>query len=531
MYDLTWFASLFPHFTAAVVMAVDPTPDCLALQVRAATADATCPRCGTKSARVHGRYERTLRDTPMAGRCARVQVHIRRFKCVDPRCPAVTFAEQIPCLTKPFARYTPLFEHWITQVGLALAGNAGARLADALAAEVSRSTLLRRLRAIPLPPPESVRVLGVDDFAFRKGITYGTVLVDVETSTVLDLLAERTSDVLSDWLVARPGSQIVCRDRDSAYTRAISASLPHAIQVADRWHMLQNLSHAVEKTCHRHRGCLHKHAWDDVDAPLPLSLLPGQSPPPALPQTPLMQRVATRHAEIHRLRQATWTLSAIARRLGLDRKTVRRYLTDDLDTLIASARDRRPSQLDPYRPYLHQRFAAGTTNAAQLHREISDHGYTGNVQAVRLYVRALRNRTAPAEPPRPVPSPRTITSWIMRPRTSLTRDEQDQLDRVRIACPDISAACDLARAFTAMARDRRGQVLGQWIRQAELDGPDAIRGFAGFLRQDHAAVLAGLTMTYSSGIVEGHINRIKMLKRQMYGRAKLDLLRIRVVLG
>jgi transposase len=148
-----------------------------------------------------------------------------------------------------------------------------------------------------------------------------------------------------------------------------------------------------------------------------------------------MQRVSERYAEIHRLREATWTISAIARRFGLDRKTVRRYLSNDLDMLIASARDRRPRQIDPYRPYIQQRFTDGCTNATQIYREIREHGFRGNHQAVRLYVRSLRGGTAATEASRPIPSPRKITSWIMRPRDTLSSDEQAQLDEAASPAP------------------------------------------------------------------------------------------------
>jgi transposase len=356
-------------------------------------------------------------------------------------------------------------------------------------------------------------VLGVDDFAFRRSRTYGTILVDVEKSAPVDLLADRTSETLAAWLTAHPGAKIVCRDRDSGYSRAIKEAAPDATEVADRWHLLQNLSAAVEKTCHQHRACLHKCALDDVDGPTsattpPTTLLPLTPPLDNIPATPLMQRVSERYTEIHRLREATWTISAIARRFGLDRKTVRRYLTTDLDVLIASARDRRPRQIDPYRPYIQQRFADGCTNATQIYREIREHGFRGNHQAVRLYVRSLRGGTAATEAPRPIPSPPKITSWIMRPRDTLSRDEQDQLDEARIGCPDI-AACDLARVFTGLVRDRRGHLLAAWVREAETNGPGPIQGFAGFLRQDWDAVLAGMTLAYSSGVVEGHVNRLR----------------------
>jgi transposase len=230
-----------------------------------------------------------------------------------------------------------------------------------------------------------------------------------------------------------------------------------------------------------------------------------------------MQRVSERYAEIHRLREATWTISAIARRFGLDRKTVRRYLSDDLDMLIASARDRRPRQIDPYRPYIQQRFTDGCTNATQIYREIREHGFRGNHQAVRLYVRSLRGGTAATEASRPIPSPRKITSWIMRPRDTLSSDEQAQLDEARIACPDIATACDLARVFTGLVRDRRGHLLAAWVREAETNGPAPVRGFAGFLRQDWDAVLAGMTLVLQLRRRRRPRQPFKTIKRQMYG--------------
>ena len=208
----------------------------------------------------------------------------------------------------------------------------------------------------------------------------------------------------------------------------------------------------------------------------------------------LVQRVVDRHQQIRALIDEGWTISAVARRLGMDRKTVRRYARADPQALLSSARDRSSRPLDPFKPHLQQRFAAGCTTAARLFREIRELGFEGSRQVVDRYVRTLREGTAPAEAVRPVPSPREITSWIMRPRGRLARDETDRLDQVRLACPDITAACDLARVFHDLMQDRRGTELAQWVRLAERDGPAPVRGFAGFLRQDWAAVLAAFTL-------------------------------------
>ncbi|MGQ4479937.1 ISL3 family transposase [Streptomyces sp. SAS_276] len=472
-----------------------------------------CPDCATASRRVHSHYGRRLAEYPVGGRRVVVELEVRWFFCDAAGCGRRTFVEQVQGLTTRYARASPRVKTLWRSVALTAGGRPGVRLCRSLAVPAGRARLLGQLDA-PDVPARSPRVLGVDDFAFRRSRTYGTILLDVETSTPIDLLSDRASQTLAAWLTAHPGAEIICWDRDSGYSRAIKEAAPQATEVADRWHMLQNLSAAVERTCHQHRACLHKYASDDVDVPTPLTalptaLLPLTPPLDNIPTTPLMQRVTERHTEIHRLREVTWTISAIARRFRLDRKTVRRHLTTDLEVLIASARDRRPRQLDSYRPYLQQRFADGCANAAQLYREIHEHGYRGNHQAVRLYIRSMRGGAAAAEPPRPIPTPRKITSWIMKPRDGLRREEQDQLDEVRIACPDIAAACDLARVFAGLVRDRRGHLLADWVREAETNGPGPVRGFAGFLRQDWDAVLAGMTLHYSSGVVEGHVNRLR----------------------
>lgn len=217
------------------------------------------------------------------------------------------------------------------------------------------------------------------------------------------------------------------------------------------------------------------------------------------------------------------SLSAIGRRLQLDRKTVRRYRQSDLQDLLASARDRGAGVLDRFADYVQHRFQAGCTNSMQLYRELIGLGYAGGYHVVNRCVLAIRKGT-PVPAQAVTPSPRTITSWIMRPQETLRPSETAQLEAVRNACPEITAACDLAWEFTAMVRNRQGHLLQDWVQKAEVSGPEAIGVFADSIRQDLPAVTAGLTLSYSSGAVEGHVNRIKTIKRQMYGRASFDLL-------
>ncbi|MGW2826098.1 ISL3 family transposase [Streptomyces sp. NPDC001443] len=486
-----------------------------------------CPGCGTAARRVHSRYERHLADIGLAGRPVVIDLSVRRLVCDWPTCPRRTFVEQVEGLTIRYGRRTPPLHRLLVAIALALVGRAGARMASVLAVPVSRVTLIRMLMALPDPPATgsacSPRALGVDDFAFRKGRAYGTIVVDVDTSTVIDLLPDRSSDTLAAWLTAHPGAEIICRDRDSSYSRAATKACPDAVQVADRWHLLQSLSRAVEQVCHQHRDCLKKHAERGRDCPAQMSVLD------ALPPTLMVQRVLNRHVEINRMVATGCPVSEIARRLGLDRKTVRHCRDTDLDALLASARDRRSVPLNRFKPFLQAEFAAGRTIGTELFPHLRTQGYRGGYSTLTRYLRTVQTGTAPPVPAE-IPSPRRITGWIMQAAENLSPRGTEGLDEVRLACPDITAACDYARAFTDLLRHRRGFLLKAWIRQAEQTAPPPIKGFAGFLRQDLDAVLAGMTLGYSSGVVEGHVNRLKTLKRQMFNRAELPLLRKRVLL-
>jgi transposase len=483
------------------------------------------------SRRVHSRYERRLLDTASGGCEVVICLVVRRFRCLAPDCPRATFAEQVDGLAGRHARRTPAVTTVLQAVALALGGRAGGRLSGRLAAGVSRMTMIRLVRAMPLPAvAASPRVLGVDEFALRKGRRYGTLLVDVETRRPVDILDERSADSFADWLKARPGAEVICRDRSGVYSDGGARGAPQAIQVADRWHLWHNLAEAVERAVSRHRGYLPA-AVQPRDPPA----APAAEPAVAPPRT---GRVATRtrdrHSDVHRMLGEGRTQAQIMRDLGLSRGTVRRFAraASPEELLVNDGTGRQASILDEHEAYLRERWNSGCVNAAQLHRELRDRGYRGGPTYVRQYLARFRGTSAAPEPKPTVPKVRAVTSWIMTSPGNLADADKPSLEAILAASPELAAVAAAVRSFAVIMNERRGRkLLEPWMAAAEATGEPALRSFVTGLRADQDAVTNGLSLRWSSGSVEGHVNRIKMLKRQMYGRAGPDLLRRRILLA
>jgi transposase len=492
---------------------------------RAATA--ACPHCSRASARVHSRYQRRLADATIGGQPVVLRLEVRRFFCEHLDCQARTFTEQPTGLTTRYARRTPLLRTLLEQVALALAGRAGARLASRLGLPASRDTLLRLLHALPDPKADQVAVLGVDDFAFRRGRVYGTVLVDMATHRPIDLLQDREAQTFATWLEEHPGTRVICRDRAGAYADGARTGAPEAIQVADRWHLWHNLAEHVEKTVLGHRGCLRE-LLPEPPTPMPPALDPL---PPGPPEKKIVIRTTQRYAAVQDLRTHGESISAISRRLHLDIQTVRRFAhAASLEELLAKTAER-ASILDGFTAYLQQRWNQGCTDAAQLTKELKAQGYTGSDQTVRRYLRPFRHGR-PAPPPGPTPpTVREVTGWILRRPEALDDHEQTRLQEILARSRHLEAASGHVAAFAEIMSGRHGDQLADWIGKVEADELPDLHSFVAGVRRDRQAVTNGLTLPYSSGAVEGNVNRIKMLKRQMYGRANLDLLRKRVLLA
>ncbi|MCE7083546.1 ISL3 family transposase [Streptomyces sp. ST2-7A] len=507
----------------------------LVVRARASAERAACPACGSASARVHSRYVRRLADNAVGGRPVVIELRARRFRCGERACSQATFAEQIDGLTFRYGRRSTGLQTVFQRLAVMLAGRAGACLADALAAGVSRSTLLRLIRRLPEPGTLTPRVLGVDEFALRKGHSYGTILIDIETRRPVDLLPDRATSTVAQWLADHPGVEVICRDRSAAYAEAGRLGAPDAIHVADRWHIWKNLAEAVEKTVIRHRALLREPEEPGPVHPVPP--LETADPEPCSAAEPrqsgrLSDRVREQHAAVRSLLDQGVGLRPIARRLGLARNTVRRLAhADTADELLVGRWSGRSGILDPYKPYLHQRWSEGCTVARRLFEEVRERGYPGGESVVKKYVHKLRETFPHDNPPRKSPSVRDVTGWITRHPDNLDDDRTQRLKAILARCPELDRTAAHTRAFAELMNNLQGRDLDQWIERVRADDLPALHGFINGLGQDRDAVVAGLSLRYNSGAVEGHNNKIKMLKRQMFGRANFDLLRKRVLLA
>lgn len=520
--------ALFPHLAAVQVEKVTHDGNGLLISARAKNTEACCAGCGTLSSRIHSRYRRHLQDVTCGQAPVTIDLEVRRWFCVNPDCLVGTFVEQVTGLAPPYARRTPALQRLLEHIALALAGRAGARLAARLGLTASRSLLIRLIRALPDPEIGPITTVGVDEFAKRRGHSYATILIDMTTHRPIEVLDDRTAQVFAAWLREHPGIQVICRDRAGGFAEGASDGAPEAIQVADRWHLWANLCTAVESIVRAHRADLAESTPET--SPAEIALVPGA---PDVPESRTAIRTRERHATIQALLADGRTHTEICKILGLADKTVRKFrLAATADELINGPR-KCPRPIDRYGPYLHRRWNEGVHDAAQLHAEITAQGYTGSKRSVRRFVEPLRPYQQVTDLPAPPPKVRDATRWLTSHPDHLTDDETAKLSQLKERSTALARLAEHVTAFAQMMTGRTGaQHLEDWLTNVETDDDlPTLRAFARGIRRDQDAVTNGLTLPHSSGAVEGNVTRVKALKRQMFGRANLDLLRKRILLA
>jgi transposase len=450
--------------------------------------------------------------------------------------------------------------------------------------KVKAPTLLRHLRTIPDPPDAPVHVLGIDDFSMRRGDCYGTILINMETHRPLDLLPDRTADAVLPWLQSHPEIDIVNRDRASAYADAVNRALPHATQVADRYHLVQNLREHVQKFLD------HKHSLLPFVEDTPLKGDPTPSPstgspvacaltleaPPFVPDqhsSTIQQDPArgqgqmevelssltyaeqqkkisrdkryARYEEVMALYRAGKAQRAIARELGVSRKLVAHFVSSPAFPERASRSGQRPSgksKLTRFIPYLRERWLAGAHKSSQLYREIKEQGYTGSSSLLRHLIAQWRADLPPKPGQRNPQKPRMAISrgrrrlssrkasfLMILPSEKLTDSERKYLEQMCQASPELCSTYLLSQEFVTMLKNREASSLDGWLTRAKESHVSQLNSFVNGISRDYAAVRAAFSLSWSNGTTEGHVNRLKFLKRQMFGRAHLDLLRVKVL--
>jgi transposase len=532
-------ASLLFLSEGMCVERIQITEQGLVIEVEASHPTSCCPLCAQTSDSIKTHYRRVVRDAPCAGRQVQLVLTMRKFYCRNPYCSQKVFTERLPAFVEPWARMTIRCCQQITSLGLATCGKGGARLAARLGIQTTRPTILRHIMCLPDTFTQSVVYLGIDDFAFRRGYRFGTILVNLESHRIVDLLPDRQAETAARWMRQQPDLAVVSRDRGGEYASAAREGAPQAIQCADRFHIVKNLTEAVQVLLARCQAEIlaeqksDEPGQDEQSKPI-ISIEKWRPPEPAHVEKVRLARRAGRYARyqqvVEQSRQGIAT-KEIAGRLGMSDRTVRDWLKQGTFP-EAQKRRKRQSSFDPFAAYILKRWQDGEHNGLVLWREIKDQGYTGTDRSVYRYLKTLKQaevRTS-GDPARMQKYSVQAAIWLfVRDPKKLDEIEREDLAAFCQVSAPLKKAYDLLQDFLSMVHQREGQRLDAWLARVAESGLPELLSFASGIEKDKDAVRAGLTWSINNGMVEGHVTKLKLIKRQGYGRAGFPLLRKRVL--
>lgn len=511
------------------------------LQVSVISTDpqSPCPLCCQPSSHIHSHYQRSLKDAPCVGRPLQLSLTVRKFFCRNPACSRKVFTERIPELAEPWARMTTRLKEQITSIGLATCGKGGVRLGERLGIETSRNTTLRRIMDVPDDARGSVMYLGLDDFCFRRGYRFGTILVDLESHRPIDVLPDRRAESAAAWMRDNPEIAVVSRDRGTDYASAASRGAPQAIQVADRFHICKNLTEATQLLLARCQAeilasrTMEEPAQNESGQPV-ISIEEWRPKEPAQVQKARLTRGAGRKARYEQAMEGLaqgLTTKEVACQLGMSERTVQKWKTSGTFPEAKKRRKKR-SEFDAFAPYVLKRWQQGERNGLTLWREIHKQGYAGSARTVYRHIETLKQASVEASlnPDRLHTFTASTAVWLfVRDKKSLDEVEQEDLATFCQASPTLKRAYDLVQEFMQIVRKREGHRLDAWLERVATSDLAELQPFASGVEKDKAAVKAGLTWSFNNGQVEGQVTKLKLIKRSMYGRAGFPLLRQRVL--
>ncbi len=541
--------TLLPDAPGLQLVRLEADEQFLLVVVATTSPEALCPLCQCCSESIHSRYMRVVADLPWAGWAVRLELYVRRFFCQNQACPRRIFTERLPGVVAPSARRTTRLTDLLTLISFALGGEAGNRLVERMGLETTPETLLRLIRIQAERQVPTPRVLGVDDFSFCRRKSYGAILIDLERRVPIDLLPDREAETLKKWLLAHPGVEIISRDRGGAFAEGARQGAPEARQVADRWHLLANISEAM-KTFFLHKQAQLKALVqkpsetfsEEEEKQLP-PWYAGRSKRQEEKSVRLHQERVERYHQIHELHAKKAEIATIAHQMGLSRQAVYTYLKMEQPPERTRINQQRKPLIEPYKDYLIKRWNQGCRNAQLVYRELKEQGYTGSDQPVQRYFVQVRKKKdgrkfkpvdpaneAPVQaPPKRPPTASQVAHWITFKEDQRLEWQQKYLTQLCEADDEIAQTSVLIEDFTTMLRERGGERFDGWLSRVEEQGVSELQSFANGLKKDYDAVKAGLTLEWSQGQVEGQVHRLKLIKRQMYGRGSFKILRKRVL--
>jgi transposase len=505
-----------------------------------ASVEARCPGCGIGSHRRHSAYVRRLQDLPVQGTTVELQVGVTRWRCGNRLCERKTFVGQPDQVFRPRARETRRVADLARLIGYVAGGRPAERLMRQLGLPQGDDRILRNLKRHAASSEKPLRVVGIDDWSWLKGSRYGTIVVDLERHEVVDVIHDRSAKTMAAWLGKHPTIEIVSRDRCGLYAQAARQGASSARQVADRFHLIQNLRLAIEQQLSyndRPSRAVHNNSSTPRDEGLQLQ------------KHCRMIRIGRRNVRLEQFRrvqelhQVGVNLNKIVEETGLGWRTVAKWLT--LEVLPERRlMDPRPTNPARFQDFLARLWNEGCTNGRKLLIEVRKQGYTGSFSHLERLFRKWRNTGAVA-PPAPVEapdndeiatvkaipkvSPVTASILCMKPRGQLTPEEAGKVDSLKVLLPNFAVMRGFAMRFRGILRGDDPSKLESWLDDARATGLYGIRRFAQILRRDIDAVRNAISERWSNGQTEGQINRLKTLKRAMYGRAGAELLRARML--
>ena len=512
----------------------------------------SCPICNNVSSELHSYKERFIQHTPFLGKPLDLKFILRKWRCVNSCCNRKTFTESLSFFVDIKQRASKDLIKMQTDIALISGGKAGKRIMEVIGVRTSNDTLIRRIMKIPSPKINQFTHIGIDDWAFRKGHRYGTVIIDLMTNKPIDLLPDRTVATVSKWLKQHPEIEVISRDRSSAYAKAARESSPRAIQIADRWHLLKNIKETIDKVLFHYKKeienlitnnltALQKNSnsineIDVVDWSYSNSLETSYEEKKAEE----IQEIKSRNEPKYNERYERWlevkklydnglSIREIARKTGIHRVTIRKYIKAE-EFIYYSSRTQKSYLMENWIDYLSVKIKDGIKNATLIWKEMCGLGFKGSVTTVRSFVAKMKKKLIQKINKQAIkrPSIKTVSIWLM----TANNEDNFAYTLIRKLCQahvELKVVRELVLKFKKMLELKDNSNFVQWLSCMENSEFSEIQSLAKSMGQDFDAINAAIKEKWSNGVVEGHVNRIKMLKRQMYGRANIDLIKKRVM--